>query len=312
MKPRLGVRAAVALVGWAGVACGPQATAPPTPPGRTITAAEALAWPARPYDVRIPYGPAPQQFGELRLPAADGPAPVAVVIHGGCWLSIADNDYMDGVAETFTAAGWATWNLEFRTLDQPGGGWPGTLLDVGAGIDALRDVADEHPLDLDRVIVVGHSSGGHLALWAAARGGIPPGGELHAPDPLPIRGAIGLSAIADIEAYRAMDVPACGDTPVRLLGGLEPAEAPHRLAQVSPALLRASAPPQFLVTGSGDGIVPPRHGNEYERLLQADGLDVVHHVIPGAGHFEVVDVDGATWGVMWPLIGDFLERVAGG
>lgn len=301
--------------GWAvalALACTPSANRTPLPtapdPPRYISAGEAVAWPARPWDARILYGPAPQQFAELRLPDGPGPHPLAAVFHGGCWLSIADNDYMDGVAEAFTAAGWATWNVEFRTLDQSGGAWPGIFQDAAAAMDILREVADDHPIDLDRVVTVGHSSGGHLALWAASRHRIPDGATLDLGDPLPVRGAIGLAAIADLSHYRSMEVPACGDTPTRLVGREGPGAA-DRTAQASPAELIPTGVPQILFTGVDDYAVPPAHGEAYRDRAVAAGQDVTHHILEQASHFELVAVDGPTWQAVWDRIAPFLERV---
>lgn len=275
---------------------------------RYITSREAVAWEGRPFDARIPYGPDSLQFGELRLPVGPGPFPVAVVVHGGCWLSIADNDYMDPVAEALTSAGWATWNLEFRRIDQPGGAWPGIFRDVGAGTDHLRDVARDHPLDLSHVVAVGHSSGGHLALWLASRHRIPAGAELHDADPLPVHGVVSLAGIADLVHYHEMNVEACGDTPTQLLGGTPPPESP-RTAQASPAPLLPTGVPQLLLTGADDYAVPPAHGRAYAALAAAKGQEAVHHVIPRASHFEIVAPWTEPWKEAWGFVLPFLERV---
>ena len=303
--------AAVALTVFVG-ACQPttEAVFPPRP-GTYISAGEAVAWPPRPFDHRIEYGPAPQQYGELRLPAGAGPHPVAAVFHGGCWLSIADNDYMDGVAEALTDAGWATWNVEFRTLDQPGGEWPGIFQDVAAATDHLKVLAPRYGLDVARVVTVGHSSGGHLALWAASRHRIEEGATLWTPDPLVPVGAIGLAAIADLEHYARMDVPACGETPVRLLGGTASATSPDRNAQASPAELAPTGVPQILFTGVDDYAVPPEHGDAYAQRMQPLGDDVTHQALPAASHFEVVAIGTPSWATVWREIAVFLERVGG-
>jgi acetyl esterase/lipase len=289
--------------------------APPVPvaaqvSGRApyITSREAVAWEGRPFDARIFYGPDPLQFGELRLPPGAGPFPVAVLVHGGCWLSIADNDYMDPVAQALTGAGWATWNLEFRKLDEPGGAWPGIFRDVAAGTDHLREVARHHPLDLAHVVTVGHSSGGHLALWLASRHRIPAGAELHDADPLTVHGVVSLAGIADLVHYHEMKVEACGDTPTQLLGGTPPPESP-RTAQASPAALLPTGVPQILLTGQDDYAVPPAHGDAYAALAAAKGQEAVHHVIPHASHFEIVAPWTEPWKEAWGLILPFLERV---
>ncbi len=275
---------------------------------RYITSREAVAWEGRPFDALVPYGADSLQFAELRLPAGPGPFPVAVVVHGGCWLSIAGNDYMDPVAEALTAAGWATWNVEFRRLDEPGGAWPGIFRDVAAATDHLRQVARHHPLDLDHVVTVGHSSGGHLALWLASRHRIPTGAELHDADPIPIHGVVSLAGIADLAHYHGMNVPACGDTPTQLLGGTPPPESP-RTAQASPAALLPTGVPQLLLTGADDYAVPPAHGEAYAALAVAKGQEAVHHVIPRSSHFEIVAPWTDPWKEAWGFILPFLERV---
>ena len=273
-----------------------------------ITAAEAVAWEPLPHDARIPYGSESVQYGELRLPEGPGPHPVAVVIHGGCWLSIATNDYMDPVAAALTDAGWATWNLEFRTIDQPHGSWPGIFQDIAQGTDKLRELQWEFPLDLDHVVTVGHSSGGHLALWAASRHRIPEGAELHDADPLPIHGVISLAGIADLEHYAHMRVEACGDTPSQLLGGVDPSES-DRTAIASPAALLPTGVPQLLVTGDDDYAVPPAHGDAYAETARSRGQEAVHHVIPNSSHFEIVAPWTEPWKTAWDFIQPFLNRI---
>src|SRR5262245_51125921 len=125
--------------------------------------------------VRIAYGGDPLQFGDLRLPSGPGPYPVAVVIHGGCWFNLFGLEQMDAMSDTLTAAGVATWNIAYRRIGDPGGGFPNTLTDVGRAVDTVRELAPTYHLDLGRVITVGHSAGGHLALWVAARHRLPAG-----------------------------------------------------------------------------------------------------------------------------------------
>ena len=113
------------------------------------------------------YGDSPEQFATLAVPATPGPHPVVVLIHGGFWRAAYGLDLMEPLAADLVRRGYAAWNIEYRRVGQPGGGWPGTLEDVAAAIDKLADLADDADLDLTRVSVVGHSAGGHLALWAA-------------------------------------------------------------------------------------------------------------------------------------------------
>lgn len=292
----------------------------PTP----LPAQEVLSWggmqaalpehPAPPPVARVPYGPGPHRYGELRLPAGPGPHPVAVVVHGGCWLSMADLSYMEPLAAVLNRLGWATWSLEFRRIDQDGGGWPGILEDVAAGTDLLREVAEEHALDLDRVVTLGHSSGGHLALWLAARDRLPPdaagGPRLRGPDPLTVAGAMGLAPIAHLEDFARYT--RCGAGIVDRFLGVEGGAAPGRDARLrlsDPALLAPVQAPQLLLFGEDDPIVPPAHGERYAAEVREAGQEVEVERVAGAGHFELVAPWTAPWERVESRLRSFLERV---
>src|ERR671913_727631 len=149
-----------------------------------------------PADHRIAYGPDAMQFGDLRLPKGSGPYPLAIIVHGGWWLgAYADLQLMAPLSEALTRAGIATWNIEFRSVDRPGGGWPNTLLDVASAVDYSRELATRHPLDLKTVVIVGHSAGGHLAQWAAARHRLSERSPLFRKHALSANGTVGLAAI---------------------------------------------------------------------------------------------------------------------
>ncbi len=131
------------------------------------------------------------QAVDVWLPQGHGPHPAVLMVHGGCWRkSIADRSLMDWAAEDLRARGIAVWNVEYRGVDEPGGGFPGTFLDVAAAADAMRAHADRFALDLKRVVAVGHSAGGHLALWLAARPRLPRPSPLHTEDPLRLAGVV--------------------------------------------------------------------------------------------------------------------------
>ena len=153
---------------------------------------DLLSLPAQAPDARVAYGADPFQFGELRLPPGGGPHPVAVVIHGGFWRAAYSLDHIGHLCEALRAEGVATWSLEYRRIGNSGGGWPGTLEDVAAGVEYLREMGPKHRLDLGRVVVVGHSAGGQLALWVAGRGGV--------------QGVVSLAGVADLR--RAWDLKA--------------------------------------------------------------------------------------------------------
>lgn len=246
--------------------------------------ADLLAQPEPPADLRYPYGDDPSQFADLRLPAGEGPFPVAILIHGGCWLAQYDLGILAAMADALTESGIATWTLEFRRIGNEGGAWPGTFLDVAHGTDAIRNVASEHALDLTRVVLVGHSAGGHLALWLAARHRLAADSPLHTPDPLPVKGVIALAPAADLElTYRNQT---CGDAAGRLMGG-SPEEFPERYRDGSPAALLPLGVPQLIINGVHDEgwLIVSR---AYQAKARAAGEEVELMVPEDAGHFEIV------------------------
>ena len=250
-----------------------------------------------PADHRIAYGADPLQFGDLRLPTGDGPHPVAIVIHGGCWLAaFADLQLMAPMSDALTRAGIATWNIEFRSVDSPGGGWPNTLLDVSSAVDYTRELAASYPLDLKRVVIVGHSAGGHLAQWAAARHRLTENSPLFRKNPLAVRATVGLAGINDLQRY-LQESAGCGKSIPRLLGG-SPNEVPERYRDASPAEMLPLGIKQALLIGAQDSIVRPQHNRTYAEAAQKSGDDVHLSVLDNAAHFDVI---APNW-VGWPTI----------
>jgi pimeloyl-ACP methyl ester carboxylesterase len=202
--------------------------------GHLMGPPEFQALPSKPPDHRISYGKDPNQFGELRVPPGAGPHPVAILIHGGCWKADFSNlKELGPIGDSLKAKGVATWNIEYRRLSEDGSGWPGTYIDVGTGVDHMRSIAERYRLDLARVIVVGHSAGGNLALWVASRFRLPKSSALFANNPLPICGVISLAGTGDMEANIQIEKHGCGDTVVEKMLGGTPADVPERYAQVS-------------------------------------------------------------------------------
>jgi acetyl esterase/lipase len=238
---------------------------------------------------RISYGPAPSQFGDLWLPQASGKVPIIVLIHGGCWQRAYGLDLMSPLAADLRAQGVAVWNIEYRRLGESGGGYPGTFSDVGAAVDALRGMPPLHALDLTRIIAIGHSAGGHLALWAAARPRLPADSRLRVADPLAIAGAITLAGINDLAAYRASG-PACGGArTIDALVGASGRGAANVFADTSPRALLPLGVPQLIVSGGGDGIVPATFGHDYAAAAVAAGDRTIEITLPGADHFALID-----------------------
>jgi acetyl esterase/lipase len=253
-------------------------------------AAQVVATPG----TRIAYADeSPLQFGVLRIPATAGPHPVAIVLHGGCWLAQFDHRHVEALAQALTARGVATWVLEYRRLGNAGGGWPGTFLDVARGADWLREAAPRHGLDVERVVAVGHSAGGHLALWLAARAHLAAGDELHLPQPLRLAGVVALAAIADLASY-SQGAGSCNAAVVELMGG-RPDERAERYAQGNPFQLLAGAAPLRLVHGVRDTIVPAAQSERLAAATRARGGAVTLDLLEGAGHFDVVAPFAPAW-----------------
>jgi len=268
----------------------------PAPSAQLLKPQDVNNLPVAPADHRIRYGSDPIQFADLRVPKGKGPFPIAVVIHGGCWMKFADLQNTAPMSDALRHAGMATWNIEYRRVDNTGGGWPGTFNDVAAAVDHLKTIATTYELDLTQVIVIGHSAGGHLALWLAARHRLPKNSPLFVEKPLRIRGAVNLAGPANLRSFPpAHQKQVCGDVPItKLVGGL-PNEMPQRYHDSSPPELLPLGVKQILITGTKDLLVPPKYGKEYEAAAQLAGDKIEMIEIEDAGHFEVIAPNSAAW-----------------
>jgi acetyl esterase/lipase len=238
------------------------------------------------------YGSDRSQAGDLHLPGGDGPHPVIVLIHGGSWQKRYGRAVMRALAADLVIRGFAVWNIEYRRVGN-GGGWPETFADVAAAIDHLDGL---HPaLDLGRVDLLGHSAGGHLALWAAGRTKLPTGapGAIAGRPRVPIARAISLAGVCDLAgAYREWHGGA-----VRELMGGSPDRLPERY-EVADPLRRMPLPmPVLLVHGVLDETVSLRLSQTYASEASAAGGEVELVVIEGeAGrHRAFIDPRGAAW-----------------
>jgi acetyl esterase/lipase len=277
----------------------------PSQPSHLLTSADLASFESPEPDHRIPYGDDPLQFGELRLPDGPGPHPVAVLIHGGCWLSEYDITHLRSLAAAVTESGIATWALEYRRVGNPGGGWPGTFQDVARGADHLRVLARSYPLDLERVLAVGHSAGGHLALWLAARSKLTERDPFRAADFLPPGAVLGLAPAPDLAHLHEKDV--CGSVIEKLLGG-SPESQPERYAMASPMSLVPLGVPQILVLGRYDDSWTPV-GRRYFERAKSSGDDVRLLEAPESGHFEMIDPRSTTWPLVTGAMKDLLKRL---
>lgn len=261
-----------------------------------FTPSDVNALHSQPADHRISYGKDPLQFGDLRLPSTQGPYPVAIIIHGGCWMSkFADLQNTAALADALRDLGIATWNIEYRRADNAGSGWPGMFNDVAQAADFLPKIADQYSLDLTRVIVIGQSAGGHLALWLAARHRLPSGSPLYTPKPLSLRGVIALGGVPDLKAFRQQGIDVCGQDVVGKLLGDTPEQIEKHYKEASPIALLPLGVPQILIYGTEDQVVPIPLGNAYLQVAQQKGDSIKLIVVEGAAHHEYNVPNSVTW-----------------
>jgi acetyl esterase/lipase len=243
---------------------------------------------------RLVYGPDRSQFGELTLPAGDGPVRgVVAVVHGGFWRQSFGLELGRPLAVDLANAGLAAWNVEYRRVGG-GGGWTATFDDVATALDLLAGPGQERAggrLDLDRVVAVGHSAGGHLAAWLAARPGLPAGAPGAGPQ-VRLRGVVSQAGVLDL--VEAAERGVGGGAVEDLLGG-SPVEVPDRYALASPAALVPLAAPVVCVHGTADGNVPIRQSERFVTATRAAGGAAELVTLPGAGHFEVIDPTTDAW-----------------
>lgn len=237
------------------------------------------------------YGDQDQQFSELWRPGGDPPWSAVVMIHGGSWSQDVDRTIMDDVARNLADEGHAVWNIEYRRLGQRGGGWPGTFRDVAAAIDDLGTRPDEVPVDLERVIVLGHSAGGHLALWGAARSGLPAGAPGADPQVSP-RSVVALAPVTDLA--RCAEEGLVDGTCAQLLGG-SPADVANRYANASPQQRLPLGVPQRLFHGALDTVIPVDHSRSYVNAARGAGDDATLIEQADANHFTPIEPDTEMW-----------------
>ena len=214
-------------------------------------------------DARIAYGPEPLQFGDLRLPDGPGPHPLAVVVHGGAWMGNWNLVHTGHLCVELAAAGIASWNVEYRRVGDVGGGWPGTFEDVRLAVEHAPSLPGVDP---GRIVLAGHSAGGHLVLLAGRRAA------------LSLRGVLALAPVSAPEAWEH-------DSVGLFFGGEPPAEG-------SPRRLLPLGVRQVLVHGTADATVP---FSLSERYVEAAGDEAELIALEGAGHFEPIDPQAAEW-----------------
>ena len=236
-------------------------------------------------------------LGTLWVPPGPGPHPVVLMIHGGCWQKeIADRTLMDWAAADLWARGIAVWNIEYRGVDEPGGGYPGTFADVAeaAGFLADRDALAEFALDTDRVVALGHSAGGHLALWFAASGQLPEDHPAKSAASVPLLGVVSTGGLPDLAESEPVTLPSClADVRAQLTG--PPSDArPDPYADTSPDRMLPLGVPQVSIAGADDPISPPGLAMAWTAEARAAG-DAAKTVIVSGGHVELIAPGTPAW-----------------
>ena len=246
---------------------------------------DILTLPPPPADARVAYGSDPNQFLDLRLPSAKdkGPFPLVINIHGGFWRAKYNLDHAGHLCAALTAKGVATANLEYRRVGNDGGAWPGTFADIREAYSFLLQNARTRNFDSQKVLVMGHSAGGHLALCLAG----------HEPT---LTRVISLAGVVDLQ--RAYQLHLSNDAVVEFLRGT-PSEVPDHYREADPMQLSIPQARQWLIHGSADDTVPPAFSRDYVAAKQKktgkEKEDAQLLEISGAIHSDLIDPRTAAW-----------------
>lgn len=255
---------------------------------------------------RFTYGTAPEQYGDLRVPTGNALHPVVVVVHGGWWRSAYNLEYAGHLAAALTNDGFATWNIEYRRVGSPNGGYPALLRDVSAAVSKLTQLAPAHALDLNRIVITGHSAGGHIGAWLAAK-------QTHAQldifgPSLPVIGAVPVAGALDLALCSELNVTDSAGVPVHDFLGGTPAAMPDRYALASPAQLLPIRIPTICVHGDEDANVPLAISERYVELARAAGDDARLIVLPGVDHFSPFNPDTKAGEVVREAVRELVTR----
>jgi len=227
-----------------------------------------------PADVRLAYGPDPLHFVDVRLPRGKGPHPALLFIHGGFWRAKYDLLHAGHLSAAFAEAGLVTFNLEYRRVGNPGGGWPGSFEDVTKAFNFLLGVATKYQIDKKRIAVMGHSAGGQLALCLADH-------------QRSLRAAVSLAGVLDLG--KAYELHLSNDAVVGYLGGT-PGQVSDHYREASPIELTVSKHiHQVVIHGKQDEVVPVAISRDYVRAKKKKDENVKLVEIDDCGHFEVID-----------------------
>lgn len=255
---------------------------------------DILVFKVLPADAVIAYGSNPFQFGELRLPKGKGPFPLAIMLHGGCWTDgnpgappgASNLMLLRPLAAALADARVATWNVEYRRNNDPGGGWPGTFADIIAASDYVRVLARSYPINLSRIIVMGHSSGGQLALLLAARSKFPASHPFYTSHPLSLIGVLDIDGPPDLAAAQPTEMQFCPLPAITKFMGGSPAAKPVQYREASASSFLPLGLPQAFVVSSFRHYIEP-----YQQAAIDAGDPVLSATLKAAGHSNWVDTE---------------------
>jgi acetyl esterase/lipase len=253
---------------------------------------EILTLPPPKADTRLSYGADPNQFGDLRLPTTKPPFPLAMNIHGGFWRAKYDLAHAGHLCAALSAKGICTWNIEYRRVGNPGGAWPGTFEDIRNAYRYLPQIAKRYNIDSTKILVMGHSAGGQLALCLAA----------HEPS---LKHVVSLAGVVDLQ--QAWEQHLSDNAVVEFLGG-KPKDVPEHYREADPMQLAIDhATTQWLIHGAGDDVVPSYFSRQYAEQKKSMGEDVHYTEISTAGHFDLIDPRSKAW----PTVENITRRLLG-
>jgi acetyl esterase/lipase len=253
---------------------------------------DILSVPPPPADVRLPYGTDPNQFADLRLPKTKGPFPVVMNIHGGFWRAKYDLAHAGHLCAALTTKGFATWNIEYRRVGNPNGGWPATFEDIRNAYRYLPQIAKQYNFDSTKILVIGHSAGGQLALSLAAHEST-------------LKRVVSLAGVLDLQ--QAWEQHLSNNAVVEFLGG-KPKDVPEHYREADPMQLAIDhATTQWLIHGAADDTVPSSFSRLYAEQKKKAGEDVHYTEISTAGHFDLIDPHSNAW----PKVEDTVRHLLG-
>ena len=225
-----------------------------------------------------------------------------VLVHGGCWtVKFGGITQMRNVAGALAARGIAVWNVEYRRVDEDGGGYPGTYQDINAALDTLAAQAGGYQLDTKRIVAIGHSAGGQLVQWIAGRARIAPSSPLFQAAPLTVRHVISLGGLADLRREQALIKTSCGRD-LAQLAGWPSAARPDVFSDTNAAELMPNGSHTVLITGELDTISPPRAAYAYAARAQAAGDQARVVILPNASHYDEISASSPSWKLILPVI----------